>query len=174
MKKTININLAGMPFVIDEDACDVLKDYLDDISSRVSSQSDDLLSEVECRFAEILKDKGVDGFSVVTISHVRDVISIIGQPEIFGNVKTFVNNSQPKEYRKRLLRDPENRALGGVCSGIALYFGLDKALIRLAFALLLLLGGSSLVIYIIAWIVIPNASTPEDMAYLDELRNKIK
>ncbi|MEG2493214.1 MAG: PspC domain-containing protein, partial [Rikenellaceae bacterium] len=84
------------------------------------------------------------------------------------------NNSQPKEYRKRLLRDPENRALGGVCSGIALYFGLDKALIRLAFALLLLLGGSSLVIYIIAWIVIPNASTPEDMAYLDELRNKIK
>ncbi|MCL2682752.1 MAG: PspC domain-containing protein [Bacteroidales bacterium] len=56
---------------------------------------------------------------------------------------------------KTLRRSTENRIIGGVCGGIAEYFDLDPVLIRLAFVLLAFLGGSGILIYIIAWIVIP-------------------
>lgn len=61
---------------------------------------------------------------------------------------------------KRLLRDTNNRLLGGVSSGLANYLGLDANLIRLAWVLLLLIGwGFTPVLYVVMWIVIPKAET---------------
>lgn len=171
MKMTVNINLAGMPFVIDDDAYRVLKNYIDDIASRLKNNAEESLSDIECRIAEIFRDKGVDGFRVVTLSNVREAMSIIGSPDIFGEGRVFM---KPESETKRLLRDPDNRILGGVCSGVALYFGLDTVLIRLALVLLLFLGGVSFLMYIIAWIVIPKASTPQDFAVLEEMRKRKK
>ena len=56
---------------------------------------------------------------------------------------------------KRLLRSPDDRYLGGVCGGIAEYFGVDPTLVRLAAVVLALLGGSGLFIYLVAWIIMP-------------------
>lgn len=171
MKMTVNINLAGMPFVIDDDAYRVLKNYIDEIASRLRGSSDESLSDIECRIAEIFREKGVDGYRVVTLSNVREAMALIGSPDVFGEGKTCTNPDLPD---RRLLRDPDNRILGGVCSGVALYFGLDTTLIRIAWVLLLFLGGVSFLIYIIAWIVMPKPSTPEDFALLQEMRkNKI-
>lgn len=173
MKMTVNINLAGMPFVIDEDAYRVLKNYIDDIAVRLKNNEEESLPDIECRIAEIFRDKGVDGFRVVTLSNVREAISIIGTPDIFGEGRTYVKPELETDA-KRLLRDPENSILGGVCSGVALYFGLDTVLIRLSLVLLLFLGGVSFLVYIIAWIVIPKASTPDDFAVLNEMRKRKK
>lgn len=171
MKMTVNINLAGMPFVIDDDAYRVLKNYIDEIASRLRENSDESLSDIECRIAEIFREKGVDGYRVVTMSNVREAMALIGSPDIFGEGKTY---TKPDPTEKRLMRDPDNCILGGVCSGVALYFGLDAALIRIALVLLLFLGGVSFLIYIIAWIVMPKPSTLEDFALLQEMRkNKI-
>lgn len=58
------------------------------------------------------------------------------------------------ENSSRLYRS-NNKTIGGVCAGLADYFDLDVALIRVAFVLLLLFGGGGLLAYIILWIVIP-------------------
>ena len=57
--------------------------------------------------------------------------------------------------QKRLYRSGKDRLLGGVCGGIAEYFGLDSSLVRLAWAVLTLAMGSGALLYIIAWIIVP-------------------
>jgi len=56
---------------------------------------------------------------------------------------------------KRLYRRREGRVVAGVCAGLAAYFGVDANLIRLAFAVLAIFGGSGVLAYLIAWAVIP-------------------
>lgn len=57
---------------------------------------------------------------------------------------------------KRLYRMREGRVVAGVCTGIAAYFGIDPTLVRLGFALLAIFGGGvGILLYLIAWIVIP-------------------
>ena len=56
---------------------------------------------------------------------------------------------------KKLYRSDENKMLAGVCGGIAEYFGVDPTLIRLAWVVFSLLGGSGLLAYILAAIIIP-------------------
>ena len=56
---------------------------------------------------------------------------------------------------KRLYRTREGNIVAGVCSGIAAYFGIDPTLVRLAFAVFTIFGGAGILVYLIAWIVIP-------------------
>ena len=56
---------------------------------------------------------------------------------------------------KRLSRTREGRVVAGVCGGIAAYFGIDPTLVRLGFALLTIFGGAGVLLYLVAWIVIP-------------------
>ena len=59
---------------------------------------------------------------------------------------------------KRLYRSETNRMICGVCAGIAEYFQLDPTLIRLAWAFFCLFGGSGIIAYIVAAIIIPTQS----------------
>jgi phage shock protein C len=56
---------------------------------------------------------------------------------------------------KRLYRLRDGRVVAGVCVGLAAYFGIDPTLVRLAFALLTIFGGMGILLYLCAWIVIP-------------------
>lgn len=56
---------------------------------------------------------------------------------------------------KRLVKSNQNRIICGVCGGIAQYFGLDATLIRLAWVLFSVIGGSGVLAYIIAAIIMP-------------------
>jgi phage shock protein PspC (stress-responsive transcriptional regulator) len=58
---------------------------------------------------------------------------------------------------KKLRRSATDRVLGGVCAGIAEYYGLDPVLVRVAFVLLAFLGGPGILLYIILLLVIPEA-----------------
>lgn len=62
----------------------------------------------------------------------------------------------PMVPRSRYIRPREGRMVAGVCAGIALYHGWDIAIVRLVTALLILFCGLPIVLYFIAWIVMPN------------------
>ena len=61
--------------------------------------------------------------------------------------------------QKKLYRSETDIMIGGVCGGLAEYFGIDATIVRLLFILILLSGGSGVLIYIVLWIVLPTQST---------------
>jgi phage shock protein PspC (stress-responsive transcriptional regulator) len=64
--------------------------------------------------------------------------------------------STTNKPKRRLYRSRHNRVIAGVCGGIAEYFGWSPALVRLVFIASLILPGTQVVFYLIAWIVMPN------------------
>jgi len=60
---------------------------------------------------------------------------------------------------KRLYRSSSNKVLGGVCGGIAEFFGIDATWVRLAAAVLAVIGGTGVIIYILLWLVLPDDAT---------------
>ena len=160
MKKTIDINLGGSPFIIDEDAYKLLKNYLDDIASRLPDDDAEVINDVEARLAEILQNHISIRSQVVDSEMVKKTMSVMGRPEEFGE-KTHINemkeNLRAEQAPRRLYRNMNDKWLGGVCSGLAAYFGLDTTLVRVIVLLLFLFGGVGFLAYIILWIVIPKA-----------------
>lgn len=169
MNKTVTINISGIIFHIEEEAYDKLSKYLSTIKGYFSNTDggSEIMGDIEARIAEMLQGKTSAVKQVVLMADVDAVIDAMGKPEEFaeGSETTSFKaengseeeNSEP--IKKRLFRDPENKAVGGVCSGIAAYFDIDLVWIRLAMFLLIFFGGLSLWVYIILWIVIPEAKT---------------
>ncbi|WP_439183028.1 PspC domain-containing protein [Carboxylicivirga taeanensis] len=168
MKKTVTINISGHMFYIDEDAYTRLRNYLDKIESTFRSQEsgDEIISDIESRIAEIFNERINRETGVVTITMVEEVIATMGEPEQFEGVegeekKTTTSSSLIHvKPSRRFYRDIDNRVFGGVCAGIAAYFGIDVVIVRVLFVILTLLtwGGLPL-IYIILWIALPPALT---------------
>ncbi len=166
MKKTLTVNISGIVFHIDEDAYKVLHDYLQSIKKHFAREEggDEIVSDIEARIAEMLKDRIGNDRQVITIDDIEEVIKVIGLPEEFG--ETFSDepksesSTDSKKATKRLYRDPENSVLGGVCGGLGAYFHTDPVWFRLAFVILSIPGiGTPLLVYIVLWIVIPEART---------------
>ena len=153
MKETINVNIGSRAFTLDQDAYLKLKDYLDDIKSRLPQEDLETLNDIEDRVAEIFMEQITSQMQVVGIDLVNQIIERLGSPECFGNVK--YERPAPEDGKKKLYRSRQNRTLAGVCGGISAYFDLDTSLVRLLTLLLILFGGVSIWIYIILWIVLP-------------------
>ncbi len=163
MKKTFTINLAGVIFHIDEDAYEKLQDYLSKINRRFADidEGKEIISDVEIRLAELFQEKLSTSKQVINIEDIDEIISIMGMPEDFGDDE----NEEPETKRerikakfgKRIYRDVDSRILGGVCSGLAAFFGIDPLIVRVAFIIGFFL--SSPLIYLILWIILPKAET---------------
>ena len=169
MNKTININLGGVFFHIDEDAYKKLKKYLDAIRKSLSDDpqgKDEIITDIETRIGEILAEKIKDVRQVVNEQDIANIIIVMGKPEEYaGDDEFFGDETHRKSTRKRkkLFRDTEDKFLGGVSSGLSHYFGIDVIWIRLAW-LVLLFGGFSVILYPILWILLPQAhSTSEKL-----------
>lgn len=162
MKKTITINLSGVIFSIDEDAYELLHEYLKRIESHFSDEGErrDIIADIESRIAELLTESGASGVKPVTFTDVEGIITTMGDPEDIAD-----SADKPGEtYRKRrpgrrIYRDVDNRILGGVCSGLAAYFSVDVIWIRLIFVILALAFFSGFLIYLLLWLVFPPALT---------------
>lgn len=169
MNKTVTINISGIIFHIEEDAFEKLSKYLSKIKGYFSKTDggNEIMSDIEARIAEMLQGKINAVKQVVLMADVDSVIESMGKPEEFAEgameeETTEENNNQNPQTeptKKRMFRDPDNKAVGGVCSGIAAYFDVDVVWIRLAMVLLVFFGGVSASLYIILWIVIPEAKT---------------
>lgn len=169
MKKTLTVNINGIIFHIDEDAYNVLSDYLESIKSHFSRTQDgeEIISDIEGRIAEMLKERIGDERQVITIDDIEHVVNVIGQPSEFGeefaeDTAQSYSTSNGKNT-KRLYRDPDNSILGGVCGGMGAYFNADPVWFRIAFVVASIPGfGTPLLVYAVLWIVIPEAKTAVD------------
>ena len=170
MNKTVTINISGIIFHIEEDAYQVLNNYLLAIKRyfKQNESGEEILSDIESRIAEMLQTKTNTMKQVILMSDVDFVIQSMGQPEEFADDQSNLNPSNSQEdqtdnaaqhQKKRMYRDADNKVLGGVCSGIGHYFGFDPVWLRVALALLLFFAGTGFLIYIILWIAIPEAKT---------------
>ena len=186
MNKVFNINLGGQPLTIDEDAYRLLENYLQSLHNhfRQSEGYEEIMSDIEARLGELIRE-GMNKRAIVMIQDVKNTISIMGKPEEFGaepmdetqkaantegsslGDKTADRGSKsgkksPIQTGKRLFRDEDNKVIGGVCSGLAAYFGIEEVIwVRLA-VFLFIFSGLSFFLYLFMWIIVPAAKTTAD------------
>ena len=170
MNKTVNINLAGIFFHIDEDAYAKLQRYLEAIRHSFSNTQgrDEIISDIEARIAELFNEKIKNERQVISVKEVEEVIAIMGQPEDYM-VDEEIFEDEPKRTQsaktvgKKLFRDPETGYVGGVSSGLGHYLGIEAIWIRLLWILLTIFSsGAFVLIYIAFWIFVPEAKTTAD------------
>jgi phage shock protein PspC (stress-responsive transcriptional regulator) len=172
MNKILNINLGGYALTIDDDAYEHLSAYLDNIRKRFSESEgrDEIIHDIEMRLGELIS-QNMGSKTIVMLPDVEAAIKVMGNPEDFGGeapdpkkAKSSGKFSSGIKPGKRLFRDEEDRVAGGVCSGLAAYFGFsDPVWMRLIFVLLTFVsGGFWLPAYILMWIVVPPAKTAAD------------
>ena len=170
MKKTLTANINGIVFHIDEDAYYKLSRYLERIKAHFKHEhgGEEIVAGIEGRIAEMFQERKKSHQQVVNIEDVKEVISQLGEPaEMSGdqddrNERRETNDYAEETAPKQLFRDPDNKYIGGVCSGLAAYFNIDPTWVRLVFVLLIFAAGSTILAYIILWIVIPKAITTAD------------
>ena len=167
MNKILNINLGGYAFTIDIDAYDQLDAYLRSLNKHFSKSEGhrEIMDDIESRIAELFNENTADD-KIIGIEEVKNAIRIMGRPEELAEEE---QGNQGRAYGwsiktgKRLFRDPENKVIGGVCSGLAAYFGIqDPIWVRLAFAIVFFTMGFGLLAYIILWIAVPEAKNSTD------------
>jgi phage shock protein PspC (stress-responsive transcriptional regulator) len=180
MKKTVTVNLNGRVFTMDEDAYQLLDKYLENIRIyfRREEGSAEIIADFEARIEELFSERVRLGYEVVTIEQVEEVISRVGKPADFGDgepesrgreeenrkdeKQTFQQGYQQayQQVKKTFFRDNDNKMLGGVCSGLAAYFGWDVLAVRIIAIVLMFASSFAIVpIYLLAWIIFPAAKT---------------
>ena len=165
MKKTLTVNLGGTVFHIDEDAYRLLDNYLSNlkIHFRKEAGADEIIDDIERRISELFAEKLTAGSQVITITDVEEVIARMGKPEDMeaeSDSEPSVGNATRTTIHRRLYRNPDDKLLGGVISGMAAYLGWDVTLLRLLLLVVLICGVGTLIpVYIVCWLVIPEART---------------
>jgi phage shock protein PspC (stress-responsive transcriptional regulator) len=161
MKITVSINLGGYSFNIDEDAYAELKKYLRNLELHFAGDesSSEILSDIETRMAELFRTKLTNYKQVIDIKDVLQVITVLGTPEdISDNEGPTVRDKFSSPGYHRMYRDPDHRVIGGVCAGIAAYWNIELWVVRLIFLVLAMMG-FGILIYLILYIVLPEAKT---------------
>jgi phage shock protein PspC (stress-responsive transcriptional regulator) len=167
MNKILNINLGGFALTIDDDAYEYLSAYLDSIRRRFSESEgrDEIMTDIESRLGEIIST-GMGNRTIVMLPDVEAAIEVMGKPEDFGG-EPVENPGAGKSAKrviqpaKKLFRDEDDAVIGGVCSGLAAYFGFQETVwMRVIFVLLALASfGFWVPAYLLLWILVPPART---------------
>src|SRR5690606_31542061 len=183
MNRTIIININGIVFHIEEDAYDVLRSYMIEVKKHFGNTIDshEIVGDIENRIAEMFNDRIVQGKKeVITMQDVNDVIAQMGRVSDFetdgpaeeGYTAQEGYDFPPASGERKLMRDPDDKVFGGVCSGLGHYFAIEARWVRLILVLLFVFGGTGLLLYVILWIVMPLARTRADrMAMRGEAPN---
>ena len=174
MNKVFNVNIGGLIFSVDELAFDKLNSYISSIKSHFTNTDgkDEIIADIEARIAEMLREKIRPGKEVITMDDLDSIIAVMGKPEDFGDgeteentagqssEKTEYSSAQGQQTHRRLYRDIDNKIIGGVCSGMSAYFGInDPIWLRIAFLVLFFTGPVFCIVYIILMLIMPKART---------------
>jgi phage shock protein PspC (stress-responsive transcriptional regulator) len=169
MNKIITINISGIVFSIDEQAYDMLRQYIERLRAhfKTTDGGNEIINDIEGRIAELLQSRLASGKQFIDDNDVKEVMAVMGDPSQMNmEEEESSSNNKQQAYaagnstaEKRLFRNPDDRVLGGVCSGLGAYFGIDSVWVRLGFAFAFFFAGSGLLLYIILWAVIPEAKT---------------
>ena len=182
MTEVQKVSIGGYSFTLEVEAYAIVKQYLDELNEHYSQLEGgaEVMEGIEERMAELLYEKCADD-GVATVAEVNEIIAILGKPAAIeaGDdpepKRAQMPGAEKPAGKKRLYRDPSNKMLGGVCSGLAAYFKLDVVLFRIAFIALFILGisvhfhnglwnvsgfgGIVMLVYIALWIAMPEAKT---------------
>ena len=169
MNKTVNSNIGGLIFHIDEDAYQKLTRYFEAIKRSLSNSSgqDEIMNDIEMRVAELLTEKQKSDKHVINNKDVDEVIVIMGQPEDYridddSNDKAATDPFYPYTRSRKLYRDKDRGTIAGVCSGLGHYFGIDAVWLKILFLILFFGFGTGFIAYIILWIAMPKAVTTSE------------
>lgn len=191
MNKTVNINLAGLFFHIDEHAYAKLQRYLDAIKRSFTDAQgrEEIIQDIEARIAELFNERVKNERQVIGITEVDEVINIMGQPEdyrideeLFEDEPVHNTYSSTKSSSKKLYRDTDTSWIGGVCTGLGHYLQIDAVWIRIALVLLTIFSwGGFILIYAAFWIFVPEARTTAEKlemrgkpVNIDNIQRKVK
>ena len=176
MNKVININFQGRILPIEEMAYETLKQYIESLRSYFANEEgrDEIINDIECRIAELCEDRLKKGTVCIAVGDIDLIIASIGRPADFEAQDGFeastsqsgqsstqntsnrsYSNNESNNTAKRLYRDEQNKVLGGVCSGIANYFGIEPLVVRILWFFLI---GINILAYLILWIAVPSTS----------------
>ena len=150
MNKTVNINLGGLFFHIDEEAYQKLTHYFEAIKRSLSNTSgqEEILKDIEMRIGELISEKHSNDKQVISFKEVEEIIAVMGRPEDYR-----IDGDEPIEatyiptgnkVTKKLYRDTENGMIGGVLAGLGHYFGVDKVWLRVFLLILVFAGGTGI------------------------------
>ncbi len=178
MNKVVNINLNGIILSIDEVAYEQLKQYIDALHKHFAGTDGaaEIISDIETRIAELLQLKIKDAYTVILSKDVSDVIAIMGNPwEMDGDEEqeqksSSTNSSNQSSNQntnqnfgsKKLKRDPHNKIISGVCGGIGNFLNIDPIIARAGFLVSFFVFGTGFLLYIILWVIMPEA-TPDEL-----------
>ena len=165
MKKNFSVNIGGRIFNIDDDAYDCLNSYLNRLRIFFAADQghDEIIADIEMRIAELLDQRKEQGLQIITLKHIEEVITGMGEPDQLSDTETGKQQEPQKtKTRGKLFRDPDNRQIGGVAAGIAAWFGIDPVWVRLIFAAFTLFYAVGIIIYAVLWLILPGAQTTSD------------
>jgi phage shock protein C len=182
MQRILQINIAGRVLPIEEDAYNILKDYISSLERQFAGEDGkEILEDIENRIAELFSIRLQGGAPAIDRSDVQKVMDTLGAASDLhdgpagsnsnynssqGSRQNTYNPNWQRGYsrsQQRLTRDPYDKVIGGVCSGLGHYFDIDPVILRLIMAVLFLVFGIGLIAYIIAWAVIPAARSREEL-----------
>ncbi|MDC1105273.1 PspC domain-containing protein [Prolixibacteraceae bacterium] len=165
MKKTVFINIAGTTFHIDEDAYEVMNNYLQKLNSHFNGQEGgvEIIKDIEGRIAELFIEERIKDDSSINIDTASRVIKQLGDPSLFDQDDEEDEQKQdkfaPQGPSRKLFRFPQKGVIGGVLSGLSVYANINIAFLRLLLILSCFVGGLGIGLYIVLWIIIPKART---------------
>ncbi len=173
MKKVVQTNIGGRHFFMDEDAYQVMNEYLDSLKAHFEKEKEvanEIIGDIEHRMAELLESRITDSKKVISLEDVLETIKILGKIEDFefmdstGQYKEekTEDEEEPSYSRKenrRLYRDPDNSYIAGIGGGIGAYFNIDPLWPRLVLFALIFANGFGIILYLILWVIIPKATT---------------
>lgn len=167
MKKTINAAIGGCSFVIDEDAYNRLENYLDSFVAGLDENTAGKTAseELETRIADLLKEK-LGNREVVDLSIVNAVLNQTGPVSLNDRTESTEQKADSGSCVRKFFRDREGKKIAGVCSGLSLYLNIDVTLIRIIFLVAFIFGSAGFWIYLVLWIVAPEARTAAERCEL--------
>lgn len=179
MKQVININFHGQVVPIEVSAFDLLKQYTASLNTWFANEEgkEEIINDIESRIAELFQERLKKGVTCITDDDVNAIIKSMGRPEEFegeDGTASYAQNTagagsetHQQQYQqassdtahRKLYRDENDKIVGGVCAGLANYFGIDLAVVRIIFVVLVIFAGFGLIPYIILWIAVPSTAT---------------
>ena len=173
MKEVFNVSLQGFSFTIEKNAFELLESYLSELKAHYGEQEEEVVNDIEERIAELLIERGCTGGSIVQISHIEEIIKILGKPSEIEDSQISTDG----KVKKGIFRDTQSAVVAGVCSGLGAYFKIDAVWMRVIFILAALLittpsfflsgflgihigwFGFMVLAYLVLWLIIPEAKT---------------
>lgn len=178
MKKTIIINIGNSIIHIEEDAYEILTTYLNEIKQHFAKNADDfeIVTDIENRIAEMFGEMLQTGQKqVIELADVESVIAQMGRVQDFQTEEEEAPAAAPFNQfaaDKKLYRDTDEGVIAGVCAGLGHYLNIEARWVRLIAFLLIFLGGTGILAYLILWIATPRAiSRSERMEMKGEATN---